>query len=149
MKYFASFVLKFVIVFFILWLLLGWIFDINFGNILLISIIVTIVSFITDMTILPKTGNTIASILDFIVIIALVWFFGAFLFEEDVSEPSVALVSSLAITICEVIYHRYLRNFVFEKVDDQRSVEPTRYLQTELAKEFDPDINRWKNKNKK
>lgn len=148
MKYFTSFIMKFVIVTAILWVLLGWIFNIDFGNVLIISIIVTIVSFITDITILPKTGNTIASILDFIVIIALVWFFGALLFEEDVAEPSVALVSSLAITICEVFYHRYLRNFVFEKVDDQRSVEPTRYLQTELAKEFDPDIKRWK-KNKK
>lgn len=147
MKYLISFIMKFIVITAVLWILLSWIFRIDFGNVLLISIPITIISFITDMFILPKTGNVVASILDFIVVIALVWILGAILFEEDVSEPSVALVSSLAITICEVFYHRYLRNFVFQNVDDKYSVEPTRYLQTELAEEFDPDVNRWKNKN--
>lgn len=146
MKYFISFIIKFIVITAVLWIFLSWIFQIDFGNMLLISIPITIISFITDMFILPKTGNVVASILDFIVVLALVWILGAILFEENVSEPSVALVSSLAITICEVFYHRYLRNSVFENVDDKYSVEPTRYLQTELAEEFDPEINRWKNK---
>lgn len=146
MKYVLSFIFKLLFVTAVLWLLLGWVFEIDFGNVLLVSIPVTIISFILDIYVLPKIGNTIASIVDFIVVLALVWFLGALVFEENVSEPSVALVSALAITICEAFFHRYLRDYVFEKVDDKTSVEPTRYLQTELAEEFDPEINRWKYK---
>lgn len=149
MRYVLAFILKAIVILAILYLILGGILNITTRNIILISIPVIVISFIADMTILSKSGNVVTAILDFIMNLAIIWIIGAYLFEEDLSAASTALVNSLFITIFEVFYHRFLRNFIFINVDDKMSKVPTRYLETELADEFDPSIDRWKKKSNK
>lgn len=96
-----------------LWIVLGLMFDVNFGSILATSIILTIVSFLLgDLYVLPKYENTVATMADFGLAFAGVWAIGYFLYDQPISLRFAALLSALLISIGEIFFHRYLANRV-------------------------------------
>lgn len=66
MKHVKALVIKFVSSLVLLSLILGLLFDMAFSNIFLITLVLGIEAyFIGDLLILPRTNNTVATIVDF------------------------------------------------------------------------------------
>ncbi|WP_279401869.1 DUF2512 family protein [Piscibacillus salipiscarius] len=60
--------------FVLLYLILGFGYDVSFGNVLMISVVLTLVSYLGDAFILPRTNNTVATITDFILAYVVIYF---------------------------------------------------------------------------
>lgn len=143
MRKVAAFVIKFIMTLAVLWIILGLFFGISFRNIVIMSIILTIASFLVDMFILPKVGNIVAAVGDFALAYFGIWLISSFLFTENIAVKPIttgAFLSAIVILVGELFYHRYLRNSVFNHVDDDDQHYTNRnILQHEFSKEFDED----------
>jgi len=112
----------------ILGIVLTGIYDGEFGDTLLISIILTIVAYILgDLLVFRKTGddhernadhvkrNTIATISDAILTFLVVWLMGRELFTNDGDVLQAAFLSAIIIAAGEWFFHKYLDNQVFDE----------------------------------
>jgi len=141
MQYTRAFLIKLAVTVGVLFIVLGLFFDVSFTDILIIGIVLTILAFVGDLTVLPKVGNMIAATGDLILAFLVVWVLGSNLFDADTSLLSTSLLSSLFIGAGELYYHRYLRDHVFENVDFPNNNSRVHHeLQTEFAEDFDKDI---------
>lgn len=136
MRYILAFLFKLVMTTVILGVTLGMIFNISFSNLVITSLVLTIVAFAGDMLILPRIGNIAAAVGDFALAYILIWGIGSFLYDSLLSVDAAALISAFLITISELFYHRYLRNFVFDNVDKDQTPLHHDNLQTEAGEEF-------------
>jgi uncharacterized SAM-binding protein YcdF (DUF218 family) len=135
MKYLGPLVIKFLMTTAVLWIVLGLFFGVTFGDIIMTSIILTVVASLGDLFILPRIGNTSASIADFALTWAIVWMVGSNMYGDGIAIGTAGFVSAIAITVGEVFFHRYLKNLVFkdEKYKESKvAYFPTNY-QTELG----------------
>ncbi|MEI3612862.1 DUF2512 family protein [Pseudogracilibacillus sp. SO30301A] len=143
MRRITAFIIKFIMMTFVLWIVLGLYFNVSFGSILVASIILTTVTFLVDIYLLPRIGNIMAAVGDFAIVYFGLWFIGRFILNEAFSLISItnaAFMSALLILIGELFYHRYLLNVVFENVQDDDKhykQKEDKILQTEVANEFD------------
>ena len=136
MKYVLAFFIKFALTTGILWVTLGLIFQISFSSLMMTSLILTAVAFAGDMLILPRIGNIAAAVGDFALAYIGIWGIGALLYDNALSVDGAALIAAFLITISELFYHRYLRNFVFDYVDGEENHINSDSLQTEVSEEF-------------
>lgn len=127
----------------VLWVVLGWFYGVSFIDILLTSVVLTVVAYVGDIYILPKVGNVFAAIMDFILAMAVIWLMGSFLFEGPIALGTASFISAIIITIGELMFHRYMKNQVFDKkpervdTDDKPFYGQPSNLQTEFGSEFD------------
>src|SRR5699024_1259177 len=140
----GAFIIKFIMLTVALWLVLGLVYGVSFGNILTTSIILTIVSFLIDMYVLPRVGNVVAAVGDFAIAYFGIWLIGGYMLYEPFTVRSVttaAFLSAVLILVGELFYHRYLRNYVFDNVDagGEHYRLKDDQLQVEVSEEFDPD----------
>jgi len=119
---------KFGLTLIVLWII-GFLFDLTFGEILLASIILTAVSFLGDLFLLPKTGSILGTALDFILAFILIWVIAANLFVSVISYESYALISAIFLTLFEVFYHKLMQFEFFDHPKTEQS------FQTEFAKD--------------
>ncbi|WP_017797553.1 YndM family protein [Oceanobacillus kimchii] len=136
MKYVSAFLLKFILLFVTLWIILGLFFNVSLSDIITTSIILAVIAFAGDMFILPKIGNVAAAVSDFALAYIGIWIIGTFLFEGTAPIMTAAFISAFFISITELLYHRYLRNFVFDNVDKSNNYRTSTSFQTEVSKEF-------------
>ncbi|AOV09291.1 hypothetical protein BI350_16390 [Sporosarcina ureilytica] len=126
----------------VLWIVLGM-FDMSFANILVLSVLLTGISFVGDMVILPRYGNLAATIADFGIAFFVVLLGSAFLFNGQ-GMGRAAFISAIAIAIGEAIFHKYLQKFLFHEEDPIEDANFNTFnrenLQTEFASE--PDIEK-------
>ncbi len=149
MKYAVPLFLKFFMILFVLGVIL-WMFDMSFMNILFLSILVTVISLIGDMVILPRYGNVIATIVDFSVVFFVVLFGSAFLLGGVDQIGWAAFTPAVLIALGEAFFHKFLRKYLFE--DAYPSIDATydqfdgteqfdraelEHLRTEFSNEFD------------
>ncbi|MCP3028441.1 DUF2512 family protein [Halobacillus sp. A5] len=120
-KYFAS---KLVGCLALLFLILGIGYEMSFGNVFLIALVLGVLSYVIgDMMILPRTNNIIAVISDFVLAFAVIYFMSSALTTAgDIFNA--ALLSAVAVAVFEFIYHKYVAaSGLFEqkagKVDEQ------------------------------
>ncbi|MBG9944946.1 DUF2512 family protein [Brevibacillus formosus] len=73
----------------------------------LASVIVSLLGYILDLTILPRTNNTFASSADFLFVYASLWL-GCYLFGQTISLSGL-LLTAFAITVVEYFFHGYLQ----------------------------------------
>jgi len=147
MKYILAFLIKFALTTGILWITLGLLFQISFSSLIVTSLILTAVAFAGDMLILPRIGNIAAAVGDFALAYIGIWGIGAFLYDNALSVDGAALIAAFLISISELFYHRYLRNFVFDHPDRDEKYIHSDSLQTEASEEF--YTKRDKNKEKR
>ncbi|QDI90794.1 DUF2512 family protein [Salicibibacter halophilus] len=150
MNHVVALIIKFVMITAVLWLILGGFFNVGFGNIFLISIIMTGVAYlIGDLWILPQFGNVVATIADFGLVFAGVWALAA-IFEPTANFGSAAFFSAVIIAIGEIFFHMYVRNTVLNNpettADNNRQNTSDRNLQTEFGTETDAARRGKKNK---
>ena len=109
MKYIEAIIMKFAMVFAVLFVILGIAYGVEVFDIFLISLVVTIIGFIGDMLIYPRTSNKIATAGDLVLVFILVWLLGMLWIENPESSLVMpAVYSAVVIAIGEWFYHIYL-----------------------------------------
>lgn len=142
MDYVKALVIKLVMITAVLWIVLSGFFGVSLGDILITSVLLTGVSFLGDMYLLPILGNASAALGDFGLSFAGVWVLGIFLFEGNFSLGTASLISAAIIAVGEYIFHNYMENQDLKdetKVMDSMGVSPGENLQTEFSSDVDPE----------
>ncbi|HLR69287.1 YndM family protein [Virgibacillus alimentarius] len=146
MKYIAVLFMKFVLATGVLWLVLGGLEGVSFASILIISIVLTAISFIVgDLYLLPKMGNIGATMADAVLALAVVWSMGALLFTQPIGLDTVSLVSAVGIALGELLVHWYVKK---QFISDESTIQGLydHDLQTEYGEEIKPDTTSVENK---
>lgn len=88
----------------------------TFGQILLITIILTSISYlIVDLFLLPTFGFISAAILDFGLAFFTVWFISTGFIGQSPAVVIVSLFVACLFTLCERTFHKYMKNIVLRK----------------------------------
>ncbi|MEM1505512.1 YndM family protein [Domibacillus sp. 8LH] len=128
MEHVKAILIKFVMIAVVLGIVLTGIYDGEFGDTLLISLVLTIVAYILgDLLLFRRTGdnhgpssdyvkrNTIATVSDAVLAFLVVWLMGKALFINDGDVLSAAFLSALIIAAGEWFFHKYLDDHVFRE----------------------------------
>ncbi|SES30858.1 Protein of unknown function [Psychrobacillus sp. OK032] len=138
-----AFLMKFVLTTAVLWVILGLFFDVNFTDVLITSVVITVVGFIGDLFVLPRIGNVLAAITDFVLAMVVVWVLGSNIFEVPIPLGTASFVSALALMMEELFFHRYMASHIFEpkikNPENKTGYYQRTNLQTEFAQEVDVD----------
>ncbi|QCR31246.1 YndM family protein [Lysinibacillus sp. SGAir0095] len=149
MQYTKAFFIKLAMTIIVLWIILGLFYRVSFGNILLIGTLLSIVSFVGDVFILPKIGNFIASVSDLFLAFFVIWGLGTWVYGENTSMFAAAFVSALFIGLGEMFYHRYFKEHVIETIQEpeknQGYTYTPRIAQTEFSQDFDEGLEKKEN----
>ena len=137
MRYLFALIVKFVMLTAILWIVLGIFYGINLGDIFTISILLSVVSFVGDVFLLPRIGNVLAVIGDFALSFLVIWGLGNSLFAFEIPVVTAAFSSALFVGVGEIFYHRYMKNQVFAGLE--KDFMQTHHMQTEYSEEFSPE----------
>lgn len=145
MEHLRSLVIKFVMITAMLAVVFGFLYGVSFGDILTISFILTITAYLVgDLLILPRFGNTAATIADFGLAYLGAWMIGAMIIEEPIRLGTASFLSAALIAIGEVFFHRYVVNNVINDKDTTQNratnsqARPS--YQTEMAEENYPKV---------
>lgn len=138
MKHLSSFLIKLIMTTLILWVVLGIFFDVTLSDILLTSFILSTVSFITDVFILPNVSNLWATIGDFGLALVGVWLIGQGLFEGNFSLSDASLISAAIIALGEIFFHYYMKSRVIDRkqYSAPNTITLTNRMQTEFSREL-------------
>jgi hypothetical protein len=140
MKIVKALIPKFIMVTAVLWIVLG-LFGVSLADILLTSVLLTGVSFIGDMFLLPRVKNIAVTIADFGLAFVLIWLVGTYFFEQPIRLGMATFISSIIIAAGEFVFHMYLQKQIFtdEKVVPEKNIRSYQKdnLQTEFGSEFD------------
>ena len=136
-----SFLIKWIMILAVLWIVLGGYFEVDFIDILITSVAVTVIGYVADRYLLPRTGNVMAAVIDFVMAWAIIWFLGSFLYDDDTNAiNTAAFISALIITVGELLFHRYMRDKVSNESETAEGDRPNTnkgyYQQTDLRTEF-------------
>ncbi|MBO1005869.1 YndM family protein [Pseudogracilibacillus auburnensis] len=149
MDYVKALIIKFIMCTAVIWIVLGAFYGVNFGQILMLSLIITGVSFVLgDLFILPKFENWGATIADFIIVFAIVWLYGANFINENIPLLTAAAITAAIIAIGEIFFHRYVDSRILHVDDRTDNRDNDNYididhseLKTEFGEEIDPVPN--------
>ncbi|GAB3795658.1 DUF2512 family protein [Virgibacillus kimchii] len=108
-----------------------------FDNLILISIITTVVTYLLgDMLILKNLGNVTATLSDFALSFLLYWMLGSIFFGMSGAIALTALSAAFFTAIAEPFIHQYIQNQLFS--DEPKAKPKTfRQAQTEFADEME------------
>jgi hypothetical protein len=130
----------------VLFIILGIFYDMSFGNVLWISVVLTLASYlIGDLLILRRTNNTMATISDFAIAFLVIWLMGENLTYGD-SLIMPALIAAAGIALFETFFHKYVARQIQEADEQQNSSRNLRY-QTEASSELTPRNTEFSNRN--
>ncbi|AXF55624.1 YndM family protein [Salicibibacter kimchii] len=113
MRFLAGLGIKFAIMLAVIWIVLGGFFDVAFSDVLAISAILTVVSFLGDVFILPGIKNVTAMIADFFLAWAGVWILGHFFIAQPLALGTASFIIALILTGAEIFFHMYMRRQFF------------------------------------
>ena len=145
MTHIKLFALKFVVTLLILGIVLGAGFDVAFGNVFLITLVLTVASYlIGDLMVLSKSNNAGATGADFIISFAVIYLMtDALTVGDDVFAATA--ISTISLAIFEYFFHQSVaRSLDQEKAEnrsDEKKPNATRQLQTESSEELFPYEN--------
>jgi uncharacterized BrkB/YihY/UPF0761 family membrane protein len=137
MKHVKALAIKFVSSLVLLSLILGLLYDMSFGNIFLITLVLGVAAYlIGDLLILPRTNNTVATIADFGLAFLIIWLMSRGLTYGD-NYFSMSLIAALGVALFEYMFHKYVANNVVKDQGGQQQARPLQY-QTEASEELTP-----------
>ena len=146
MKHMKNLAIKFISILAVLFIILGIFYDMSFGNVLSISVVLTLASYlIGDLLILRRTNNTMATISDFAIAFLVIWLMGENLTYGD-SLIMPALIAAAGIALFETFFHKYVARQINEANEQQNSSRNLRY-QTEASSELTPRNTEFSNRN--
>ncbi|TYR81617.1 DUF2512 family protein [Priestia megaterium] len=138
LRHTKALLIKFALVAVVLFSILA-IFDTSsFTEILFISLLVTGASYVIgDLFILPRFGNLVASIADFGLFTASIWFLCLSFIGSGFPILIVSVSAAMSIALGEVLFHAYMKEKVLTKTENEPtriSFSPNRF-QTEFSEE--------------
>jgi len=146
MKHMKNLAIKFISILAVLFIILGIFYDMSFGNVLWISVVLTLASYlIGDLLILRRTNNTMATISDFAIAFLVIWLMGENLTYGD-SLIMPALIAAAGIALVETFFHKYVARQIQEADEQQNGSRNLRY-QTEASSELTPRNTEFSNRN--
>lgn len=131
-KYIEAFIIKMLIFGTLTFSIFGIFTNASIVKLLLISFIVSAVTFIGDVFILPRINQALAVVADFGGLLLLYWLIGSVVVDDGVTPIMPALAAAYFGTMAEAIYHIYVMDKLHEP--DIGPPLPVRY-QTEFAEE--------------
>ncbi|MDZ5712592.1 YndM family protein [Jeotgalibacillus haloalkalitolerans] len=142
MTHIKLFALKFIATLVILGIILGAGFDVAFGNVLWITIVLTAAAYIVgDLLILSKSSNMVATTADFILSFAVIYFMTDALTIGD-GVFIATTISAISLTIFEYFFHQSVaRSLDHEKAknpSENQRTNSTTQLQVESSNELFP-----------
>lgn len=145
MNYVKALLIKLFICTAVIWFILGLFYSVSFGHVLMLSIIISVASFVLgDLFILPRIDNWAAVIADFVFVVGAVWFYSAYVILVNFSPLSAAGMIALIIAFGELFFHRYVDKHIVhvdkrvaDNEDDYIGLEHSE-LRTEFARDIDP-----------
>lgn len=127
MKHVKALLIKFIMILAVLWIVFTLMFDTEFSDTLLMSVVLTIAAYVIgDLLILSRAGdrskpdgdftkrNAIATVSDAILTFIVLWLLGEALLNPDDNVVMASLISTVIIGIGEWFFHRYVNNQVIE-----------------------------------
>lgn len=140
------FVMKFIITFVILFLILGGGFKISFGDVFLISFVLSLVGYATgDRIVLDRAKNITTTLFDLVFIFIFIYFMtGAISTSLDVFTASI--LSTVSLAIFEYFFHQsVVRTLESDDDPEGEASVPNGNLRTEASQELTPYKNKDRN----
>ncbi|MFD1707002.1 DUF2512 family protein [Siminovitchia sediminis] len=103
----------------VVWIILSLLNDVAFMHSTLLGIALVLISyFLGDLTILPKSGNTTATISDFVLSLLIIWGgLNLFGYDEAFGE---SLLTAVILTIAEYFFHLWMERTQFSGPENAR-----------------------------
>lgn len=135
-KHVKALLIKFIVSFALLYIILGLMYGMAFGEVLFLSAVLGVVAYIVgDMLILPRTNNTIATIADFVLAGVIIYLFTDGMTVAD-NVFTVTLFATIGVSLFEIFFHRYVEQHVFP-MDRNHSANRNIQYQTEMSEELE------------
>ena len=150
LRHVKALIIKFIASFALLYIVLAVLYDMSFGTVFLITLVVGVSSYLLgDMLILSKSNNIVATIADVGLSFFFIYYIGSVLtYDGNLFYPS--LISAIGIGLFEFFFHKYVYTHVIhnENVSEDISTRNLRF-QTEASEELTPDFKNQKHYKKK
>jgi len=142
-----AFIIKLVMTMAILFLVLGLFFGVSLGDILLLGIILTIIGYVADFSIMPRIGGLSATAGDLILAFIVIYVYGLYGFDPDISVFSSAFLASMFIAAGEFYFHKYLidhHHLLKEEMDENNALTPQKNMvpRAEFSEDFDKNLEK-------
>ncbi|WP_313799771.1 YndM family protein [Cytobacillus sp.] len=145
MKHVIALAVKGVASLALLYVILGLIYGMSFGNVLFITLVLGLVAYIIgDLLILPRTNNLVASIADFGLALMVIWLMNSVLTNEG-NILSMSFIASLGVALFEYFYHKYISTNVIDNSQTEKKYSGNLRYQTEASEELTPNREEIKN----
>lgn len=140
MKYGRAFLLKWIVTAVVLFSIFSAFYGASLMNILIMSILVAGVAFFAgDLFILPRFGNLVAVVADFMLAALTIWIVSSLLIRVGTNTTIASFTAAGMLTVTEPFFHLYMLNRYFSsdetEDDNQYRVLHEPGLQTEFAQE--------------
>lgn len=143
MNHIKALFIKFLLCLAVVWLVLGVYYNIDFGHVLSLSIILTVTSYIIgDLYLLERIENWGATIADLLLAVFVVWLYSINFIDENFSVLSAAGLVGLFLAAGEWFFHKYVDKHIlhYRRYSDLELHDIN--LMTEISDEFDGKENR-------
>lgn len=136
MKHIMALLVKFAAVGTVLFSILGAFEYASLARILLITVITTAVAyFVGDLLLLPRFGNMKALMADFGLSFATVWVLSYMFIGPARFLTLATFFAALGITATEILFHMFMKKFVFNQKEQVAPGNANRQYATEFAEE--------------
>ena len=114
--------------------------SLTFGQILFVSLALVLISYgISDVFLLPVFGGPIATVVDFATCFTVVWLLTGVFVGQTPTLVMASVGIAYILTICETLFHKYMKDRVLPKKLATIIPFPRMNLQTEISEEFFQD----------
>lgn len=147
MRHIKALAIKLIAVLVLSYIILGLFFNYSIGNVLTLTLLIWIVSYILgDLLLLPRTNNLTATISDFATAMILTWFYLANITYNENNLFLVSFILSIGVAIINWFFHKYMMSNVIREKESYVQTNNFHY-QTEASEEISPDKSKWKKDN--
>ena len=133
--YFKTFLIKFIMTTAVIWIVLGY-YGADILDIFITSIALTVLGFVGDIFLMPRIGNMLATVGDFILAFAVVWLIGIYLFDPTVPVGRAAFIISILLIVGEMYLHQYIKMHILEPRITNPKDKAGYYQRTDTQLEF-------------
>ncbi|MDE4085539.1 YndM family protein [Planococcus maritimus] len=124
MKHIEAILMKFAMSFAVVFLILGLIYGVSVFDIFVISLVITVIGYVGDMLLFPRTSNKIATAGDLVLAFLIVWLLGEFLIgNTDFSILAATIYTAILIAAGEWFYHIYLKKRLWEQKETSHTLK--------------------------
>lgn len=139
--YTKAFLIKLIMTTAVLWIVLGVFYSVPTTNILIASVLLTVIGFLGDIFVLPKIGNVWSAIGDFFLALVVVWILASNIFNATHTLATASFVSALLLMMGELFLHRYMESHIFQSQIKNPEEKIGYYQRTDLLTEFAEEVD--------